>query len=222
MKTENLMLITDARAVLLNTAVTDAKQNPLVAAFLGWLLRRDDLLALLGEAATRAAAAKGAERNSRNVAVLGFACGVETLKTCFAAEFSAQLEWSIGRPNFATGGEPCGVVAEAFPPRLVVPLQQLLEKLFHFAFTIALANDADARRRGCETLLAVWPEFKDSALGVVQRGLVERPVEDIERLWCLVDNRKPFSFCIKVRQHRCFKSGKQAERLCSKAVLDAR
>lgn len=112
MKTENLMLITDARAVLLNTAVTDAKQNSLVAAFLGWLLRGDDLLALLEEAATRAASAKGAERTSRNVAVLGFACGVETLKTRFASEFEAQLEWSIGRPNFATGGEPCGVVAD--------------------------------------------------------------------------------------------------------------
>ena len=112
MKTENLMLISDARAVLLSTAVADAKQNPLVAAFLGWLLRGTDLLALLEEAATRAAAAKGAERNSRNVAVLGFACGVETLKTRFAAAFSAQLEWSIGRPNFATGGEPCGVLAD--------------------------------------------------------------------------------------------------------------
>lgn len=112
MKTESLMLITDAREVLLKTAVTDAKQNPLVAAFLGWLLRGDDLLALLEEVATRSAAAKGAERNSRNVAVLGFACGVEILKIRFAAEFAAQLEWSIGRPNFATGGEPCGVVAD--------------------------------------------------------------------------------------------------------------
>jgi len=64
MKTENLMLITDARAVLLNTAVADAKQNPLAAAFLGWLLQGDDLLALLEEAATRAAAAKGAEAKS--------------------------------------------------------------------------------------------------------------------------------------------------------------
>jgi hypothetical protein len=97
---------------LLNAAVTDAKENPLVAAFLGWLLGGDNLLALLEESATRAAAAKGAERNSRNVAVLGFACGVEKLKSRFGAEFAAQLEWSIGRPNFATGGEPCGVVAD--------------------------------------------------------------------------------------------------------------
>jgi hypothetical protein len=106
------MLIADARAVLRNTAVTDANQNPLVAAFLGWLLRGDDLLALLEQAATRSAAAKGAERNSRNVAVLGFACAVETLKARFAPEFASQLEWSIGRPNFATGGEPSGVVTD--------------------------------------------------------------------------------------------------------------
>jgi len=162
MKTENLMLITDARAVLLNTAVTDAKQNPLVAAFLGWLLRGDDLLALLEEAATRAAAAKGAERNSRNVAVLGFACGVETLKTRFAAEFVAQLEWSIGRPNFATGGEPCGVVAD--------PL--------NFAGVVAGAESAlgkEIRQRFEQWSAAVWKD----ADGLVQAGGWRRGLLDI-------------------------------------------
>ena len=112
MKTENLMLITDAREVLRKAAVAEAKGNPLAAAFLGWLLRHDDLMASLQEAAGRAAAAKGADRNSRNVAVLGFACGVESLKSRFAAEFTQQLEWSMGLPNFASGGEPCGVVAD--------------------------------------------------------------------------------------------------------------
>lgn len=112
MKTESLMLITDAREVLLKTALAEAKQNPLAAAFLGWLLRHDELIALMEDAASRAASAKGGERSSRNVAVLGFACGVEKLKARFAAEFATQLEWSIGRPNFATGGEPCGVVAD--------------------------------------------------------------------------------------------------------------
>ena len=162
MKTENLMLITDARAVLLNTAVTDAKQNPLVAAFLGWLLRGDDLLALLGEAATRAAAAKGAERNSRNVAVLGFACGVETLKTCFAAEFVSQLEWSIGRPNFATGGEPCGVVAD--------PL--------NFAGVVTGAESVlgnEIRQRFEQWSAAVWKD----ADGLVQDGGWRRGLLDI-------------------------------------------
>ncbi len=153
MKTENLMLITDARVVLLNTAVTDAKQNPLVAAFLGWLLREDDLLALLEEAAIRAAAAKGAERNSRNVAVLGFASGVEKLKARFAAEFAAQLEWAIGRPNFATGGEPCGVVAD--------PL--------NFAGVIAGAEnllDNAIRQRFEQWSAVVWKD----ADGLVQDG----------------------------------------------------
>lgn len=162
MKTENLMLITDARAVLLNTAVTDAKQNPLVAAFLGWLLRGNDLLALLEEAATRAAAAKGAERTSRNVAVLGFACGVETLKTRFAAEFVAQLEWSIGRPNFATGGEPCGVVAD--------PL--------NFAGVIAGAESGlgnEIRQRFEQWSAGVWKD----ADGLVQDGGWRRGLLDI-------------------------------------------
>ncbi|WP_265596093.1 patatin-like phospholipase family protein [Verrucomicrobium sp. BvORR106] len=67
---------------------------------------------MLEEAATRAAAAKGADRNSRNVAVLGFACGVDSLKSRFAPSFKAQLEWSTGRPNISTVGEPSGVVAD--------------------------------------------------------------------------------------------------------------
>lgn len=162
MKMENLMLITDARSVLLNTAVTDAKQNSLVAAFLGWLLRGDDLLALLEEAATRAAAAKGAERNSRNVAVLGFACGVAALKIHFAAEFSAQLEWSIGRPNFATGGEPCGVVAD--------PL--------NFAGVVVGAEsvlDNESRQRFEQWSGAVWKD----ADGLVQDGGWRRGLLDI-------------------------------------------
>lgn len=162
MKTENLMLITDARAVLLNTAVTDAKQNPLVAAFLGWLLRGDALLALLEEAATRAAAAKGAERNSRTVAMLGFACGIEALKNRFAAEFVAQLHWSIGRPNFATGGEPCGVVAD--------PL--------NFAGVIAGAESSlgsEIRQRFEQWSAGVWKD----ADGLVQDGGWRRGLLDI-------------------------------------------
>ncbi|MBE0541972.1 MAG: hypothetical protein IH623_11340 [Verrucomicrobia bacterium] len=162
MKTESLMLITDARAVFLNTAVTDAKQNPLAAAFLGWLLRGDDLLALLEEAATRAAASKGAERNSRNVAVLGFACGVETLKNRFAAEFAAQLEWSIGRPNFATGGEPCGVVAD--------PL--------NFAGVVAGTENVlsnEIRQRFEQWSATVWKD----ADGLVQDGGWRRGLLDI-------------------------------------------
>ena len=112
MKTESLMMITDTRQVLSKIVMAEAKSNPLVAAFLGWLLRGESLLALLEEAAERAATVKGAERNSRNVAVLGFACGIENLKPRFATEFAQQLEWSMGLPNFATGGEPSAVVVD--------------------------------------------------------------------------------------------------------------
>lgn len=112
MKTESLMLISDAREALRNAAISEAKRNPLAAAFLGWLLRGEDWIALVADAAGRAAGARGADRSSRNVAVLGFACGIEALKARFAVEFVRQLEWSMGRPNFATGGEPCGVVAD--------------------------------------------------------------------------------------------------------------
>jgi len=106
------MLITDARAVLHQLALAEAQGNALAAAFLAWLLRTGELEKALAAAAAKAAAERGAERNSRNVAVLGFACGVETLRVRFAAEFVRLLEWSMGRPNFATGGEPCGAVAD--------------------------------------------------------------------------------------------------------------
>lgn len=112
MRTETLMLIEGAREYLRKTALAEAAGNPLSAAFLGWLLQRGEWIALLEDAASRASVIKGAERSSRNVAVLGFACGVGALKTRFAAEFVRQLEWSMGRPNFTAGGEPCGVVAD--------------------------------------------------------------------------------------------------------------
>lgn len=161
MKTESLMLITDAREVLLRTALAEAKQNPVAAAFLGWLLRSDDLLALMEDVAARAATAKGAERSSRSVAVLGFACGVEEFKPRFAAEFVSQLDWSIGRPNFTTGGEPCGVVAD--------PLT--------FAGVIAGAESAleiPMRQRYEQWAQAVWKD----ADGLVQDGGWRRSLLD--------------------------------------------
>ena len=57
MKTESHMLIKDAREVLLKTALAEAEQNPLAAAFLGWLVRNDRMLALMEDAAARAATA---------------------------------------------------------------------------------------------------------------------------------------------------------------------
>jgi hypothetical protein len=161
MKTETLMLITDARKVLLETALAEAKQNSLAAAFLGWLLRRDELIVLMEDAATRAAAAKGGERSSRNVAVLGFACGVEKLKSRFAAEFATQLKWSMGRPNFATGVEPCGIVAD--------PLS--------FAGVMAGAEsgmEEDLHQRFIQWATAVWKD----ADGLTQDGSWRRALLD--------------------------------------------
>lgn len=160
MKSESLMLITDARTALLKTALTEAKQNPLAAAFLGWLLRSEDLLAAMREAAGRAATSKGAERNSRNVAVLGFECAVESFKSQFVAEFGAQLEWLMGRPNFATGGEPCGVVAD--------PL--------NFAGVVAGAENIltnEDRKRFQQWAAAVWKDGDSLIQGADwRRGLL--------------------------------------------------
>lgn len=114
MKAETLSVISDARGHLRKIALNDARQNPLLAAFLGWLFREGEFLQLLAEAAEAAAAAKGAVRNSRNVAVLGFASEVGSLRDRFIVEFESQLDWSVGRPNFTTGGEPTGMVADAF------------------------------------------------------------------------------------------------------------
>jgi len=148
MKTESHMLIKDAREVLLKTALAEAEQNPLAAAFLGWLVRNDRMLALMEDAAARAATAKGAERSSRNVAVLGFACGVDSLKAQFTGEFMRQLDWSMGRPNFATGDEPCGVVADPLNfAGVVVGAENVLSDETRKGFgqwATAVWNDADA------------------------------------------------------------------------------
>lgn len=106
------MLISDARAIFFRTAAAEAGQNPLVAAFCGWLSLREDFVLLLNNVAQNAASASGAQRSSRNVAVLGFACGVETLKARFAEDFLRQLTWSIGKPNFSGDGEPSGVITD--------------------------------------------------------------------------------------------------------------
>jgi len=152
MKTEGVMLITDARHVLRTVAMSEAKQNPLAAAFLGWLLRADDFLSMLMEVADRAAAAKGADRNSRNVAVLGYACSIESLKSRFTAEFTKQLAWLVGRPNFANGGEPCGVVADPLNFAGVLagaenlPVDQSRKSFDQWA--MSAWNDADALIEG--------------------------------------------------------------------------
>ena len=115
MKTESLMLITDAREVLLRTALVEATQNPLAAAFLGWLLRREEFITLMEDAATKAAPAKGGERSSRNVAVLGFACGVEKLKARFATAFATLVgvsgEVGVSRARMAVNRYEVNVVA---------------------------------------------------------------------------------------------------------------
>lgn len=182
MKTESLMLITDAREVLLKAAVAEAKGNPLVAAFLGWLLRHDDLLASLEEAAGLAAAAKGADRNSRNVAVLGFACGIESLKSRFAAEFTQQLEWSMGRPNFATGGEPCGVVADPLNFAGVVTgaegvLVNEARKQFE-QWAISAWKDADALIEG-----ASWRRGLLNGVGVRIGDAKAKRQHGVEPMW---------------------------------------
>lgn len=148
MNAESLIMIADARAVLLRTALMEANRNPLAAAFLGWLLLDDKLLAVTEREAAHAAAAKGAERSSRSVAVLGFACGVEKLRSQYAAEFKAQLLWSIGRPNFATGGEPCGVVADPMSfSGVIAGAESILEAPLRQQFdlwAVEAWNDADA------------------------------------------------------------------------------
>lgn len=112
MKPESLMLIADAKRALGRITQTASAGNPLVAGLLAWLLPGKVDVAVLASAAEKAAAAKGGERNSRGVAVLGFACAITASRQRFEAAFAQQLEWLIGRPNFGTGGEPSGVLLD--------------------------------------------------------------------------------------------------------------
>lgn len=182
MKTESLMLISDARAVLRRAVVAEAQGNPLAAAFQGWLLRDEDLITILAKAAMRAATAKGAERNSRNVAVLGFACGVESLKGRFATEFSHQLEWAMGKPNFAAGGEPCGVVADPLNfAGVVAGVERVLinesRKRFD-QWAMAAWKDANALIDG-----GSWRRGLLNSLGVLIGDTNENRKEGSEPVW---------------------------------------
>jgi len=112
MKTETLMLISDAREVLGRVVTAEAPSNSLARAFLGWIAGDDNPATMLEQVALQAASAKGADRSSRTVAILGYTCGVASLRPRFTTEFSQQLEWLMGRPNFANGGEPSGVVTD--------------------------------------------------------------------------------------------------------------
>jgi len=112
MKAESLMILSDAREVLQRARNAELHSNPLAGAFIGWLLRDEVAIALLDQIAQQAATAKGADRSSRTVAILGYACGIECIKPRFVTAFCQQMEWLMGMPNFMGGGEPAVVVAD--------------------------------------------------------------------------------------------------------------
>jgi hypothetical protein len=112
MKTETVMLIADAKLVLDRVARKAATDNPLAAAFASWLCPARFDATAVSAAAQKASNAKGGERSSRGVAVLGFACAVPSLRSKYEATFRQHLDWLTGRPNFGSSGEPSNVLLD--------------------------------------------------------------------------------------------------------------
>jgi hypothetical protein len=105
------MLIADSKAALERTVLATGPNNPLIAIFSLWL-RPTSEQTMAASATEKAANAKGGERTSRGVAILGFACELPHLRSAVQLAFLEQLRWLTGRPNFGGGGEPAGVLLD--------------------------------------------------------------------------------------------------------------
>lgn len=88
------------------------QENPLLAAFTGWLLPDIFNIEQVKRVAEEAALVGGAARSARSVAILGFACAIPEISSAYSNAFKQQLQWLMGRPNYSVGGEPSGVVAD--------------------------------------------------------------------------------------------------------------
>ena len=112
MKEASAILLRDARATLcrlISEAVTD---NDLLGAFCEWMKLGLQNAALLVEAVNKASKAKGGERSSRGLSILGFRCAASGCETHIHEAFRAQLDWIIGKPNFDAAGDPSAVVVD--------------------------------------------------------------------------------------------------------------
>lgn len=112
MKPSSRILVEDVRLGLHRLCATGAQDNPLLTGFIGWLLPERFGKEQVKRAADEALLVRGAARSARSAAVLGFACALPDLHTDYSEAFKEQLEWLMGRPNYAVGGEPSGVVAD--------------------------------------------------------------------------------------------------------------
>jgi hypothetical protein len=111
MKTESTILIADVRKTLRRVVDEASDQNVLLAALAEWLFNKQSTPALVA-AAAKAANAKGGERSSLAVAVLGFSNAIGPRSESSTTSFDQHLNWLIGRPNFGTGGEPSNVLVD--------------------------------------------------------------------------------------------------------------
>jgi hypothetical protein len=112
MKESSVILLRDARAVLSGLITEAAENNPLVGAFCAWIKLDLHDASLLDQAVAEVAHAKGAERSSRGLAILGFYCGANSSASDHQEAFRKQLEWNIGKPNFDVAGEPSAAVVD--------------------------------------------------------------------------------------------------------------
>jgi DpnII restriction endonuclease len=108
MNAARLLLIRDAQETLTAQVNKSSANNPLLTSFADWLGVIPAENALVAKAVANAGNAKGGERTSRGVALLGF----RSARNGKSSAFGQQLEWLIGKPNFDAAGDPSAVLVD--------------------------------------------------------------------------------------------------------------
>jgi hypothetical protein len=104
-------VISDAKITLARIIGEQATSDLLVGAFSTWLHLKGLAIPSIEEIADTAATKKGASRNYRDVAILGFVTTEQHIAEKHGKEFVALLNWLMGRP-LQVGGEPTPLLSD--------------------------------------------------------------------------------------------------------------
>jgi hypothetical protein len=111
-KEAGVILLRDAKRTLREQVGAASGGNALLSAFSEWLGLGLENTYAADQAVGRAIRAKGGERSSRGLAVLGFHCATHPSEKTACEAFGKQVEWVTGKPNFDAAGEPCGALVD--------------------------------------------------------------------------------------------------------------
>lgn len=111
MTTAQSAVISDSKIALARIIGEQAPSDLLVGAFSWWLQLKGLAIPGIDEIADSAATKKGASRNYRDVAILGFVTTEQPIAEKHGNEFVALLQWLVARP-LQVGGEPIPLLSD--------------------------------------------------------------------------------------------------------------